>query len=580
MGLMSSALHIGRNALLSYESALQVVGSNISSAGSPDYTRLTPELAPLQGVGGDGPQSGAGVVLSGIQRNLDEGLENRLRMAIASSAGAREERDVMSQVETFFDGSNETGVIPRMNAFFNRFDDLRNGPDNASTQELVLQSGRALADSFQTLRSSLVRLAGDLDDRIDAIVADADGLASQIADLNVRITAAEAKERGPASGLRDQRDAALRKLGEIADVTVRRQSDGVVNVYLGSEALVQGGSSRGLAVESSIQNGVKKSFVIFKDSGVSVRPRNGKLAGLIRARDEHILSRLDHIDEAAAALIKEVNRMHADSQSFDPLTAMIGAASVGRPDAALNSAAANLPFPPRSGSFYLVVNGQSEKTTKAYRIDVHLEGDPEDTTLASLVDQINGKVEGVAAEATVDGRLKLTAEHGLSFSFGNDGHAAQLDSSGVLAALGVNTFFTGQDASDVAVKNDLTPQAIAASAVFLEDVQVPTGEDRNIQSSVADVLTAPSDLLGGRSLQDGWSVLAADVAVTAAATSSGVEAASAVFSALQAQKESLSGVSLDEEAIELVRFERAFQGASRYVSAINGLIQEVINIAR
>ena len=85
MGLLNSALHIGRTALLGYSGALQVIGNNISSAGTDNYTRLTPQLSPLQGdtlAGNIKP--GAGVALSGIQRNIDEALEGRVRLAIGS----------------------------------------------------------------------------------------------------------------------------------------------------------------------------------------------------------------------------------------------------------------------------------------------------------------------------------------------------------------------------------------------------------------------------------------------------------------------------------------------------------------
>ena len=86
MGLLNSALNIGRTALLGYQGALQVIGNNISSAGTENYTRLTPQLSPLQGDTLTGNlKPGAGVALSGIQRNIDEALESRVRLAIGRS---------------------------------------------------------------------------------------------------------------------------------------------------------------------------------------------------------------------------------------------------------------------------------------------------------------------------------------------------------------------------------------------------------------------------------------------------------------------------------------------------------------
>ena len=72
MGLVTSALTSGRNALLTYQSTLQVVGNNVANAGNADYTRQTGQLSGVTGVKiGPGLQPGAGVTLSGLKRNID-----------------------------------------------------------------------------------------------------------------------------------------------------------------------------------------------------------------------------------------------------------------------------------------------------------------------------------------------------------------------------------------------------------------------------------------------------------------------------------------------------------------------------
>ena len=49
---------------------------------------------------------------------------------------------------------------------------------------------------------------------------------------------------------------------------------------------------------------------------------------------------------------------------------------------------------------------------------------------------------------------------------------------------------------------------------------------------------------------------------------------------LVAQREAMSGVSLDEEALALIKFERAFQGAARYITVVDELIGEMLNMVR
>lgn len=575
MGLMTSALQIGRSALLSYQSALQVVGANISSAGNPDHTRLLPELDSVPGSPlSNGLQPGAGVTLNGIQRTIDEALEGRLRLSIGEqeSIGARQK--TLSQVESFFDDVSGGGVASRLQSFFDNFSHLQNNPEDLAVRDLVIQSGIQTAGALQGLRQQLVRLGEGLDEQIMTLVETADGLAGEIADLNSRIAAAEAGGRGQAAALRDQRDARLRKLSELFDVVTREQPDGSLNVYVGSEALVQGGHSRGLAAASRIEDGFPRTSVLFADTGSEISIRTGRLQGLIAGRDRDVIAQIERLDRLAAALIAEVNAFHAEGQGLNPLTSVTGAYAVLSPDAALNTTAAGLAHPPRSGSFFLTVADNATHTPVAYEITVAFD-DAGGTTLNSLVEDINTNVRGVTASVTSDNRLALVADNGFTFTLGHDGQIARRDTSGVLAALGVNHFFSGRDAGDIEVSRDLIedPTLIAAATSFLP------GDGSNALR-IAGLATTPSSRLGGVSLQDFFTAQLGSIASAAGAANTDFEAATSVTLALKTQRESISGVNLDEEAIALLKYQRAYQGATRYVSVVDQLIEELVALIR
>ena len=86
--------------------------------------------------------------------------------------------------------------------------------------------------------------------------------------------------------------------------------------------------------------------------------------------------------------------------------------------------------------------------------------------------------------------------------------------------------------------------------------------------------------LGGLGIQDFYASTVSGVAVAGAATRSAYESTSVVFASLNAQSEGLSGVSLDEEAIQLLRMERAFQAAARYIQVVDRLIGEMLGLLR
>ena len=575
MGLLNSALHIGRSALLSYQSALEVVGSNISSAASPDYTRLGVKLDPLAGqLTADGLQPGAGVALSAIQRYIDEGLENRVRLALGDVEDVSSQQQVLAQVETYFDEINGNGIGAALAEFFNSLDTVQNNPEDSASRDLAVARGGQLASAITRLRADLTRLGGDTDEQIEALVTQADKLAGTISDLNKEIVSTEAGSKGQATGLRDQRDGLLRELAEIVDVTVRTEPDGAINVYLGSEALIQGSYARGLTTEEEVNGEFQRTTVRFADSGGEVRLGGGKIQGLITARDEYAYGRVDSLDQLAGALIVEVNRLHADGQGLTGFTELTGTNVVATTDAALNSAAAGLGFPPQNGSFFITVTDDATGTPVAYRFDVTLEGGDDDTTLESLVSDISTAATGLAAEVTTDNRLALTAGAGYSFTFGHDGQAPQADTAHVLAALGINTFFEGRDARDLTVNRVLSADSslLAAAQSFLP------GDGANA-GRLAELDSAASSELGGASLAEYYSAVVYEVANASAEAAAAVKSMSSVLSALEVQKESISGVNLDEEAIALVKYERSFQGAARYISAVDDLLQEVMALA-
>jgi flagellar hook-associated protein 1 FlgK len=144
----------------------------------------------------------------------------------------------------------------------------------------------------------------------------------------------------------------------------------------------------------------------------------------------------------------------------------------------------------------------------------------------------------------------------------------------VLAAAGIGTFFDGVDANTLAVHGSILaePRLIAAASAG-----GAPGDGSNA-GRIAALATAASELLGGRSVVDFHDQMTHDLAVVTAAAENDSAAAGAVFSSLQAQRESVSGVNLDEEAISLTVYERAFQGASRYLTVVDSMTQELLTM--
>lgn len=576
MGLVGSALTAGRNALLAYQGALQVVGNNVANSGNPDHTRQTVDLTALPGGQvGAGLRPGAGVALTAIRRNVDEALENRLRTATGEVELNAATRSALSQIEVFFDDLSGAGISQKLVGFFNALSDVQNAPQDLAIRQVAVATGDALASSLSSARKSLGEVGSRLNDQIKERVADANDLAGRVAELNRQIVRAEAGGTSQSGPLRDQRDALLRQLSQLLDIQTREQPDGSVIVYAQSEPLIQFGFSRGLTTEDITDGAFVRTRVLFADSNTTLSDPGGAIGGLIRARDTQALDRIAAVDQLAAGIINEVNAVHADGQGLTPLRAVTATSAVADSTAPLNSSDAALRITPTNGSFFITVTDDATGSSVSQRIEVDLDGVAPDTSLDDVISQINTNLTGVTATLTPDNRLSLVADTGFSFTFGHDGDQFREDTSGLLAALGINTFFEGSTAGDIRVRQDLVadPGLLAAAAINR------TGDGTNA-GRIGGLINLSSDALGGASILEFYNGVANGVAADGAAAQNNLEAVQAVQSALEQKRQSISGVSLDEEAIQLLKFQRAFQGAARYVSVVDQLMQEMLTLVR
>ncbi len=569
MGLVSGALQHGKNALLSYQSALQVIGNNVSNAGVDGYTRQSPVLASRAGVPlPEGLMPGGGVALTALQRHIDEALETRLRNAIGQEQRSLAESEALVRVEALYNELTDEDLSSMLGAFFNTFADVQGNPLDVPTRGIVISTGQALASQMRRMRTELLDMHDQVNKDLVGVIRHANQLAGEVAGLNIEVVRAEASGQGAASSLRDQRDRVLRQLAELMDIQTAETPEGAVNIYIGNEPLVQYGQSRGLTASQEQVGDRTVVAVRFTDNNGTVRINGGQIAGLVSARDNHMHGQIKALDSLAANLIRQVNLLHSQGQGLDGLTDVTGAFAVSDPAAALNSEAAGLSFPPANGTFKIAVTDQTTGETVEYVVPVSLTGLGADSSLDDVVSYINANVGNLTASVTSENRLRLQADGNWSFTFSED-------SSGVLAGLGMNAFFTGDSAANIGVDADLAaaPQRLAAALT-----RAP-GDGGNA-GRLAGLATAPLADLNNMSILDQWHSVVGQLAVASAAARHSGEASHNVSQSLQAQREAISGVNMDEEAVNLMRYQRSFQAAARYITLVDQLVDEMLAMVR
>ena len=552
--------------MAAYQSAVAITGQNIANVGNTDYTRQSGRLSAV--VGGttlSGVSPGAGVNLSALQRHIDEAVEARLRSSIGSRAAAESTYNTLGQIEALYNELSDSDLSTGLAELFNSFAALETEPQETTTRNMALASLNTVVNTLQSQRQALLDQSVATNEDIEAVVAQANGIASEIASLNELIVVQESRGSGYSSALRDQRDALLRDLSELMDIQTREQTGGAVNVYIGSEPLVEYSRSRGLTVETELEDGLEKATVRFADNNGTVIIRDGQLAAQLEARDEHLSGQVDQLDELARGLIYELNRVQSTGRGLVGYESITSAYAVGDTTAALNSEDADLTFPIENGSFVVHVRNQDTGETITRLIEVDLDGIGTDTSLESLAADLNA-VPGLSAGVTADNRLQLDAASGSEMWFTED-------SSGALAALGVGALLVGTDAGTIAINSDVSddPRLLATSLTGA------LGDGGNA-ARFAVLGETTSSLLGNQTIQDFQASIVDEVAIKASAALTAYTASDVVYSSLVAQRESVSGVSLDEEIINLTTYERAYQGATRYLGVLDDLTYEVLSL--
>lgn len=558
-------LNVGKTALAASQAAIQTTGNNIANAGNADYSRQVARITSNR------PQEiqrgtfvGTGVNLGGIDRQIDEALEERLRAALSDSEGGRAASNWLSRIEAVYNELGEDDISTLMSQFFNGWSELANKPQDISQRQIITQQGQTLADRLQSSRGQFDSLIKDVDSRLGAYSDQVEEISSKIAELNGQIVTAESGGGG-ANGLRDNRDALLKDLSKLVNVRTVQQESGSLDVFIGSTPVVIGTFNRGLSYTTRIDNDGKSVGVYELKDGSTVQI-NGGVLGQVAATRDTLNQTIRDLDNLAGSLVFELNKAHAQGQGLIGYQSVTGTSVVADTTVALNAAATDLPNKANNGSFVLHLRDKATGSSTSTLIKVDLDGlGGNDTTLDSLATDLNA-IDGVSASIS-GGKLTITSDSGASeLTFSQD-------SSGVLASLGVGGFFTGRDALDIKVSDTIKadPRLIAAAR---------NGQPADNQTAIAiaNLQNAPVNGLKGLSLKEAYQTQVNFLASKTESARQRTQSADAVVETLDAQRQAISGVSLDEEAMNLLRYQRAYQAAARVISVADELMQTLMNL--
>ena len=566
MGL-NSVLHMGAQAIQVFSAGIHVAGQNVSNANNPDYIREKLELSTGSAYRIGNLIYGTGATADGIKQQINLYLESRLHHAASDFSEADARSGILKSLELRINELGDSDLSTALNQFAGAIENATNQPESTTMRQAVIEQGNRLANHVGSLRTQVNDLRVTQNVRIDQLVNEANRLIDTVADLNPKIVQLEASGllQSDAGTLRSQRYAALNRLAEIVPIQIRERGNGEFDVSISGHPLIVGGTSQHLESAREADRGVQVSMVHLADSHFDISGMGGEIGGIISARDTDIGGFVDDLDAYASSLIYEFNKIHASGEGLSGFESVTSEWRVDDSTTALNAAATGLGFTPEHGSFELKVTNTLTGITETTMVDIDLDGIGTDTTLDSLNAALNA-IDNVSSAITTTNRLQIASESGYEFRFSND-------TSGALAALGINTFFSGRDSTDIGL-ND----TVVSDHSMLALGQGGGPSDNRNAAIMSQFHDQQLNTLNNESLVSFYETVVANVAQSTASETTIAEGLDGYKQSLLSQRQQFSGVSLDEEAVQLLEFQHAFQAAARLISTADELFTILLNI--
>ncbi|MDL2266517.1 flagellar hook-associated protein FlgK [Desulfovibrio sp. OttesenSCG-928-G15] len=338
-----------------------------------------------------------------------------------------------------------------------------------------------------------------------------------------------------------------------------------------------------------------------------LRMTGGSLAGILEFRDYQLGEYRTRLDAFAKELIWQVNQIHSNGAGLETLTGATGTYMVGDPKKALGSAESLFTWADKlqQGSLTFEVYDKDGKSVIPYPgLDVFknfgkyddngdiilgTETDVFDPSIHSLhdvacaitestyVDKDGNPVKPFAASVTSDGRLEITAKEGHSF-------AVTTDSSGLMAALGINTFFSGDDAGSMGLNDVLSNNLNLINAGRVNGAgEVNSGDNKtafdladlaNKKVSIGTLWNKPTD----QTLNDNYASLVTKVGADTQSVKFTAANETAMALDLYERSEEISGVSLDEEMSALIKFQASYKAAAKLITTADEMMQTLLSL--
>lgn len=585
MSSIGMVLNIASSALNAQQRGIDVTAHNIANVNREGYSRQTAVLearlpSPYQGL-----IMGRGVEVDQVVKSSDQFIENRLMQEKSNMASASEMERYMQILEGFFNENSDTSFSAMLADFWNEWYDISNNPSGTSERTSLYELSMLLAEQFNDFRSDLTQTETDLTNAVSSGLETINKITNEIAQLNDQIVGMETSN--VSNDLRDKRNALVSELNEYMDVKGFEQSNGSLTVVSAKGCtLVQNDSNYELEMGGSAGDRVIWKDSSGRDVDITNYISDGKLGGWLDMRDEVVAKYQLDLDALAKELIWTVNQQHSQGVGLAGFSSVTGSFAVSDTGEEIGTIDSDLDFYDRisDGTFNVWVYDSSGAVVGGAANSITIDADAGGTTLNSLRSDINA-IANITATVTTDGKLKIDADSGYTFTFSDD-------TSNALAALGINTFFTGSGAGNMGVNDSIgLDKNIIAAAQVNSDGSISSGSNANamaianLQNASLSISQWTCDRINGNTegsitstIEGYYHSMVGSIGIASASVSRDKSFSELMANELSNIRDSISAVSLDEEMTNLIAYQHAYAAAAKLISVSDEMLNTLLEV--
>ncbi len=619
MGLFNT-LGIGYSGLTASEAATNVTGHNIANANNDYYTRQrvsTSASVPLHSIPGD---VGEGVQVTQIVRIHDEFVYARYK----DSSNALSHDDYMQQsleeVAKYFPDLQDLGISQDLKNYFNSWNDLSSNANDGSQKIALVQNASTLSENLSSTRNTLRSFQDSINDQLKINIDEANSIGERIADLNKEISKIESAKPNQANDLRDKRDSLELTLSKILDISTSKSQLTSLNTVdanatdqgmdyhlnIAGNSFVDGSTFHPLVIEN--RDNESRYYSIYSESQdgtkyeITDKIRGGKVGAMLDIRgrtidkstnagypsDGIVQGYVDDLDTFANTLIAQTNNIYAKSAS----TSMKSPTHADlKSDTPLLNSDLNL----KTGSFDLVMYDNNGVEVGRKEININqLTTMNDSTTSDSIVAQINSNSDDNGDNnSTNDINDYFLATYGADdgiFSIGpnpanpekaSQNYTISFEDNGTNfpGAIGIKQFFTGSDANNISVNRDLLNDSS-----LVQGYKAPVDGNNDVANDMVQLQYDNVDFFRKNSivtedtLSGFYNSVTTRIATDGESAGRAQETSKALFNTVQAEFQSISGVSTDEELTNLIKFQAAYGANAKVITTVDQMLNTLLGI--